>query len=80
MGFYGNITNVNKSTFQFDKIYPNRYTMDMEAKKDGIFVGRYVLIDYDESSTMASIVDRLEEEYGYEGKITNLNLQRKGEY
>ena len=77
MGFYGNITNVNKSTFQFDKTYPNRYTMDMEAKKDGIFVGRYVLVDYDEGSTMASIVDRLEEEYGIDVGSTNLAIGYK---
>lgn len=47
MGFYGNITSVNKSTFQFDKIYPNREEMDSKCDSDGIFIGRYVLIDYD---------------------------------
>lgn len=52
MGFYGNISNVNKSTFQFDKIYPNRYEMDINAKNDGIFVGRYVLVDYDEGAAL----------------------------
>lgn len=77
MGFYGNITNVNKSTFQFDKTYPNRYTMDMEAKKDGIFVGRYVLVDYDESSSMASLADRIEEEYGIDIGSTNFAIGYK---
>lgn len=50
MGFYGNITNINKTQFTFDKIYPNRVTMDKEANRDGIYVGRYVLVDYDKGS------------------------------
>ena len=47
MGFYGNITNTSKTTFQFDKIYPNRNEMDKNANSDGIYIGRYVLIEYD---------------------------------
>ena len=47
MGFYGNITNTSKTTFQFDKIYPNRNEMDKNASSDGIYIGRYVLIEYD---------------------------------
>lgn len=47
MGFYGNITNVNNTTFVFDRIYPNRVAMDQNADIDGIFIGRYVLIEYD---------------------------------
>jgi hypothetical protein len=31
----------------FDKIYPNRFTMDEQAKIDGVYAGRYVLIEYD---------------------------------
>jgi hypothetical protein len=32
----------------FDKIYPNRFTMDEQAKiNDGVYAGRYVLIEYD---------------------------------
>jgi hypothetical protein len=46
MGFYGNITNVNNSTFVFDKIYANRKDMELHAEDDGVFVGRYVLVDY----------------------------------
>lgn len=49
MGFYGNITNTNRTQFVFDKIYPNRKEMDANAKADGVFVGRYVLVDYDSS-------------------------------
>ena len=53
MGFYGNITNVNKTTFTFDKIYRNRKEMDDAIKgdlSDGVFIGRYVLIEYDENA------------------------------
>ena len=47
MGFYGNITNVNNTTFAFDRVYPNRVAMDQNSEIDGIFIGRYVLIEYD---------------------------------
>lgn len=48
MGFYGNITNTSKTQFTFDKRYPNRVAMDNRASTDGVFVGRYVLVEYDE--------------------------------
>lgn len=47
MGFYGNITNTARTQFQFDKVYPNRYEMEQKTKTDGIYAGRYVLIEYD---------------------------------
>ena len=47
MGFYGNITNTSRTQFQFDKTYPNRATMDNSAKSDGVYIGRYVLVEYD---------------------------------
>lgn len=47
MGFYGNITNTARTQFQFDKIYPNRYEMENLKSTDGIYAGRYVLIEYD---------------------------------
>lgn len=49
MGFYGNITNTAKTTFSFDLVYESRFRME-EANKvnsDGVFLGRYVLVDYD---------------------------------
>lgn len=48
MGFYGKVTNTNKTAFSFDRIYPNRTTMDSECSRDEVFIGRYVLIEYDE--------------------------------
>lgn len=72
MGFYGNITNTNRTQFVFDRVFANRAEMDgyvteLEAEdglkywsdicsdeeaqqnveKDSVFVGRYVLVDYD---------------------------------
>lgn len=47
MGFYGNMSDSNRSTLQFDKIYPNKTAMDAGCATDGVFVGRYVLVDYD---------------------------------
>lgn len=47
MGFYGNITNTSKTTFQFDRIYSNRAEMDARKNTDGVFVGRYVLVEYE---------------------------------
>ena len=47
MGFYGNITNTSRTTFQFDKIYPSRKTMDAACREDGVYNGRYVLVEYD---------------------------------
>ena len=48
MGFYGNIVDIERnSSFTFDKIYPNRKYMEEGASTDGIYLGRYVLIEYD---------------------------------
>lgn len=47
MGFYGNVSNITRSTFQFDQIYPNRFTMVSQTNSDGIYIGRYVLVEYD---------------------------------
>ncbi len=47
MGFYGNITNTARTQFQFDKVYPNRYSLEKHTIEDGIYTGRYVLVEYD---------------------------------
>ena len=67
MGFYGNITSVNKSTFQFDKIYANRFEMDANCETDGVFIGRFVLVDYDKGSSLSQGID---EEEAQKTKIT----------
>lgn len=50
MAFYGNITNTSQTTFQFDRIYSNRLEMDVACANDSIFVGRYVLVEYDKET------------------------------
>lgn len=50
MSFYGNISNAGKTQIGFDKVYPNKKTMDAQAKTDGVFVGRYVLVEYDDNT------------------------------
>lgn len=49
MGFYGNITNTSRTQFQFDRIYSSRWEMDSQRSIDGIYAGRYVLIEYDQN-------------------------------
>lgn len=49
MGFYGNILNTTRSQFVFDKRYSNRLEMDANANSDSVYIGRYVLVDYDYS-------------------------------
>jgi hypothetical protein len=46
MGFYGNISNASRSSFQFDKTYANRFEMDQSCAIDEVYIGRYVLVDY----------------------------------
>lgn len=48
MGFYGNLSYNQNSTFVFDKIYPNKKELMAGANDDGVYVGRFVLVEYDE--------------------------------
>lgn len=48
MGFYGKVTNTNKTAFSFDRIYSTRRAMDLACSSDEVFIGRYVLVEYDE--------------------------------
>lgn len=52
-GFYGKITNFDKSAFKFDRIYSSRKKMEeaIENGDDGVFIGRYVLVDYNQITT-----------------------------
>ena len=49
-GFYGNINNINRSQFHFDKIYTSRAEMEDNINKDDVYVGRFVLIEYGNSN------------------------------
>lgn len=50
MSFYGNITNTTKTGFSFDRTYPNRHEMELNMKTDGVYIGRFILVDYDKDS------------------------------
>lgn len=50
MSFYGNISNAGKTNLTFDKIYSTRRQMEGNATSDGVFVNRYVLIEYDDNT------------------------------
>lgn len=56
MGFYGNITNTARTQFQFDLVYPNRYEMERNTFTDGVYAGRYVLVEYDKSMKLDSFI------------------------
>ena len=45
-GFYGNMTNSVKTSLTFDKKYSSRKAMDKGVLTDGIYAGRYVLVEY----------------------------------
>ena len=49
MGFYGNITDMSRTHFQFDKIFHSRTEMDnsLAMGADNVFAGRFVLVKYD---------------------------------
>lgn len=47
MSFYGNITNTSRTQFQFDRTFPNRAVMDNLIGTDGVYIGRFVLVEYD---------------------------------
>lgn len=51
MGFYGNISNMARTQFQFDRIYTSRTEMDNAASEDGVYTGRYVLVNYEDNSS-----------------------------
>lgn len=65
MGFYGNITNTARTQFQFDLIYPNRTEMLKNQSSDGVYIGRYILIEYDTETNVHNF-DRV---YIYNNKL-----------
>lgn len=62
--FYGDIKNSNRISLIFDKIYRSRAEMDDSCMGDGIFNGRFVLIDYGQAKAFPfTRVFPTEEEY-----------------
>lgn len=54
MGFYGNIKSTSRTQFSFDKTYSSRAEMENSMATDGIYAGRFVLIEYDKSTDVSS--------------------------
>lgn len=54
MGFYGNVSAAQNTTFTFDRIYPNFALMSENCAVDGVYPGRYVLVEYDSDLTIGS--------------------------
>lgn len=52
MGFYGNLANVARTTFSFDKTYTTRLEMVVKCPTDEVFIGRYALLDYDHEDSI----------------------------
>ena len=46
MSLYGNVKKIGSASFQFDRKYNNRLEMDRAASTDGVYAGRYVLVEY----------------------------------
>lgn len=65
MGFYGNITNTARTQFQFDIVYPNKTEMVKNQAIDGVYIGRYVLVEYDTETNVHNF-DRV---YIYNNKL-----------
>ena len=50
--YFGNIQNAERTQLRFDKIYSSRKAMeDALAEGDGVFIGRFVLVEYDDNTT-----------------------------
>ena len=54
MGFYGNLSNSARTQFSFDRIFANKLEMMNSKTKDGIYAGRYVLVEYEAETNESS--------------------------
>ena len=51
MSVYGKVKKVGSSTFQFDRVYSSRAQMEQAMAGDGVYAGRYALIEYGQRYT-----------------------------
>jgi hypothetical protein len=69
MGFYGKVNNNNATQFVIDKIYSSRVEMEwaLLEDEDNVFIGRYVLIEYNHALTqLFKTTVKIKEEDGTE--------------
>lgn len=77
MSFYGSVSNAGKTTLTFDKVYPNRQAMETYCKEDGVFIGRCVLIEYDDNTF--AYIRGYTTDYPAKGTLYHLYADVKGE-
>ena len=65
MSFYGNVKNTARTQFYFDRIYPNRKALEDNAHTDGIYAGRFVLVEYEQDIS----ADDFQTCYYYQGQM-----------
>ena len=75
MSFYGDITNTSRTHFQFDRVYANRVEMDNCADIDGIYAGRFVLVEYDNETHMDSYLRVRKDEDNFYTTFSNKTSQ-----
>ena len=51
MSLYGQIKRIDDTVFRFDRIYRSRAQMDANAQNDGVYIGRYALVEYGQRYT-----------------------------
>ena len=80
MSFYGNISNAGKTQMSFDRVYPNRKIMEENAPTDGVFIGRFVLIEYDDTDSPVMFIEvKVGDKKDLLGAITIDSLLKFGE-
>jgi hypothetical protein len=53
---YSNNVNVPLTPFVFDRVYENPTSLN--AKEDGVLLGRYVLLKYDNQNTLSEVYQK----------------------
>ena len=81
MSLYGNIKKVDSSVFQFDKIYSSRVDLEDNEDSDGVYTGRYVLIEYGQRWINTQLEPNENTEYGDTyATINGIRVKERLEY
>lgn len=65
MSLYGNVKKIGAAAFQFDRVYHSRTEMDLAASKDGVYAGRYVLVEYGERFVNYPVIKEVQDALEY---------------
>lgn len=79
MSIYGGIKRIDDTVFKFDRIYRSRTLMDENAATDGVYIGRYVLVEYGERYHSVGADNQLVENSGDSNIDNNPNPPTKEE-